>query len=287
MLQIKKLSEVFPCSETQKVILATYTLKDEARRWWMLIRDNNGALTWNQFREIFYEKYFPQCFRDRKVFEFEPLKQGSMPVAEYEAKFIELARFSPHMVDTDYKKARKFEGGLNLDVFDWVGVLKLPKYVNVLDRVMKIEANLAAMKQTKAPTTEWRGKRFGYNFRKGRLFAMNKKQNIGSTSSSSQSSGSTLVCFECGRKQKGVYYRATGICFRCGKTGHIIKDCLLRSDNANRSTTSSAESASAPRSNVRTNTRRETLRQGRVFTLVPGDVQSTNSVVSGKNMKII
>ncbi|XP_028064789.1 uncharacterized protein LOC114267907 [Camellia sinensis] len=154
MLEIEKLFEVFPCTETQNVLLATYMLKDEAQRWWILIRDNNGTLTWDQFREIFNEKYFPQCFQDRKVSEFQELKQGNMSIVEYEAKFTKLALFAPYMVDTDYKKARKFEGGLALDVFDRVGVLKLPKYVDVLDRALMAEANLAAMKQTKAPTIE-------------------------------------------------------------------------------------------------------------------------------------
>ncbi|XP_028096343.1 uncharacterized protein LOC114296255 [Camellia sinensis] len=103
--EMEKLFEEFPCSVTQKVLLAAYTLKDEAQRWWLLVQNNNGDMTWAQFNEIFYNKYFPQCFRDRKVSKFQELKQGKMSVAEYEAKFIELARFSPHMVDTDYKKA--------------------------------------------------------------------------------------------------------------------------------------------------------------------------------------
>ena len=37
LLEMEKLYEVFPCSETQKVLLVTYTLKDEARKWWLLI----------------------------------------------------------------------------------------------------------------------------------------------------------------------------------------------------------------------------------------------------------
>ncbi|XP_028053082.1 uncharacterized protein LOC114257512 [Camellia sinensis] len=169
---MEKLYEVFPCSETQKVkvLLATYTLKDEARRWWLLIRSGNGNMTLAQFNAIFYDKYFPQCFRDQKLSEFQGLKQGRMSVVEYKAKFTELARFAPHMVDTDYKKARKFEGGLDLEVFDRVGVLKLPTYVEVLDRSLMAEATLAAMKQGKAPittTTEWRGKRSGFGFKKG------------------------------------------------------------------------------------------------------------------------
>ncbi|XP_028052079.1 uncharacterized protein LOC114256624 [Camellia sinensis] len=115
LLKIEKLFEVFSCTETQKVLLMTYTLKDEARRWWLLIRNSNGNMIWAQFNEILYNKYFPQCFRDRKVSEFQELKQGKMSVAEYEAKFTELAKFAPHIVDTDYKKAQKFEGGLDLE----------------------------------------------------------------------------------------------------------------------------------------------------------------------------
>ncbi|XP_028054802.1 uncharacterized protein LOC114259002 [Camellia sinensis] len=151
LLEIEKLFEVFPCTETQKVLLATYTLKDEAWRWWLLIRNTNGNMTWARFNEIFYDKYFPQCFRDQKVSKFQELKRGRMSIAKYEAKFTELARFALHMVDMDYKKARKFEGGLDLDIFDRVGILKLPTYVEVFDRSLMAEATLAAMKQSKAP----------------------------------------------------------------------------------------------------------------------------------------
>ncbi|GMP51770.1 hypothetical protein CsSME_00017871 [Camellia sinensis var. sinensis] len=55
VLETEKLFEVFPCSEAHKVLLATFTLQEDARRWWMLVRDTNT-------------KYFPQCVRDRKVF---------------------------------------------------------------------------------------------------------------------------------------------------------------------------------------------------------------------------
>ncbi|XP_028092882.1 uncharacterized protein LOC114293061 [Camellia sinensis] len=282
LLEMKKLFEVFPCSEIQKVLLATYTLKDEARRWWLLIYNSNGNMTWAQFNEIFYNKYFLHCFRDRKVSEFQQLKQGRMSVAKYEAKFTKLARFAPHMVDTNYKKARKFEGGLDLEVFDRVGILKVPTYVEVLDKAIMTEATLVAMKQAKAPTTEWRSKRPEYNFKKGRSFS--KKQNTGSSSSFSQSSGSIPNYPDCRRKHKRVCHRASNAYYWCGKVGHMMKDCPLGLENANRLAASSAGSASVAWSNARTNvkgnTRNETLKQGRVFALVPGAVQNTEPVVS-------
>ncbi|XP_028068691.1 uncharacterized protein LOC114271263 [Camellia sinensis] len=205
-----------------------------------------------------------------------------MSVAKYEAKFTELARFAPHMVDTDYKKARKFEGELDLEVFDRVGVIKLPTYVEVLDRSLMADATLAAMKQGKAPattTTEWRGKRSGFGFKKSRSF-VSKKQNTGTSNSSSQSTGFIPVCSDCGKRHRGVYYRTSGACFRCGQPGHVVKDCPLRSETTSRPTASSAGSASVARTNAKANTEKEPLRQGRVFALVPGDVPNTYTVVS-------
>ncbi|XP_028103718.1 uncharacterized protein LOC114302838 [Camellia sinensis] len=205
-----------------------------------------------------------------------------MSVAEYEAKFTELARLAPHMVDIDYKKARKFEGGLDLDVFHRVGVLKLPIYVEVLDRALMAEAILATKKQAPALTTKWKGKRSGFNFKKGRSFP--KGQNTGSSSSSSQNSGSIPNYPDCGRKNKGTCYCASSACFRCGKTNHMVRDCPLRSNDVNYPIASLAESTSVAKTNARANTRgnigNEILRQGRVFALVLGDVQNTKSVVS-------
>lgn len=83
-----------------------------------------------------------------------------MTVAEYEAKFTELARYAPHMVNTDYKKIRKFEGGLDVEVLDRVNVLKLVKNVDVLDRALMSKANIAALKMSKSTiTTEGESKK--------------------------------------------------------------------------------------------------------------------------------
>ncbi|XP_028093463.1 uncharacterized protein LOC114293570 [Camellia sinensis] len=118
VLGIENLFEVFPCTEAQKVQLAAFTLEDEARRWWMLTRTVHQGLTWDRFSELFYDKYFPQSMRDKRVTKFETLRQGNKTVAEYEAQFTELAQFAPHMVYTDYMKARKFEGGLRTAIVD-------------------------------------------------------------------------------------------------------------------------------------------------------------------------
>ncbi|MCI91906.1 hypothetical protein A2U01_0113201, partial [Trifolium medium] len=48
--------------------------------------------TWARFKREFLTKYFPTDERNHKVIEFMELKQGSMYVSEYAAKFEELCR---------------------------------------------------------------------------------------------------------------------------------------------------------------------------------------------------
>ncbi|XP_028124956.1 uncharacterized protein LOC114321922 [Camellia sinensis] len=189
VLGMEKLFEVFPCTKAQKVQLATFTLEDDTRRSWMLVRDDNKDVTWTHFLEIFYEKYFPQCVWDRKIAEFMELKQGNKSIAEYEAQFIEFTRFAPHMVDTDYKKARQFEGGLRDPILDKINVLKLPTYVDILDRALMAERNVANRKQN----FKWKDRR--HNFYKGTP-TTNKKLKFGNSSNfgSTQSGNSVPTC---------------------------------------------------------------------------------------------
>ena len=61
-------------------------------------------------------KYFPAIARHIKAQEFLELKQGTMTVMKYVAKFIELARFANDYVAIDMAKVRKFEIGLKLSI---------------------------------------------------------------------------------------------------------------------------------------------------------------------------
>ena len=53
-------------------------------------------------------KYFPVSARHAKAWEFLELKQGTMTMLEYVAKFTELVRFADDYVATYMAKVRKF-----------------------------------------------------------------------------------------------------------------------------------------------------------------------------------
>ena len=61
-------------------------------------------------------KYFPDTARHAKAQVFLELKQGTMTVMEYVARFTELSRFADDYVATNMAKVRRFENGLKLSI---------------------------------------------------------------------------------------------------------------------------------------------------------------------------
>ena len=57
-----------------------------------------------------------------------------MTVPQYVTKFNELARFAPHQVDMEERKARRFEQGLKPWLYDKITALQIdnyPKHINI------------------------------------------------------------------------------------------------------------------------------------------------------------
>ncbi|KAA0035689.1 gag-protease polyprotein [Cucumis melo var. makuwa] len=59
-----------------------------------------SQITWQQFKESFYAKFFSASLRDAKRQEFLNLEQGDMTVEQYDAEFDMLSRFAPEMIAT-------------------------------------------------------------------------------------------------------------------------------------------------------------------------------------------
>ena len=105
-------------SDTAKIKLAAFQLESESQVWWNWDKTSRDleAMTWAEFHGLFMSKYFPATARHAKAQEFLELRQGTMTVMEYMARFTELARFGDDYVATDMAKVRRFENLLKLSI---------------------------------------------------------------------------------------------------------------------------------------------------------------------------
>ena len=148
--EVEKAFQICRVADDQKTLFASYLLKGEANFWWEAIRPRElrdevvgenemadeargeGSISWRRFKELFFERYFPISMCDRMEARFLELKQGDMSVAEYEAKFNELARFAPHLISTERRKAKRFEQGLKPWLYNKVVVFEIDNYARMV-----------------------------------------------------------------------------------------------------------------------------------------------------------
>ena len=118
-MQIEKVLEAMKIiSDATRIRLAAFQLEGEAQVWWKWAKTSRDleAMTWAEFQELFMGKYFPNTAGYAKAQEFLELKQGTMTMMDYVARFTELARFADDYVATNMAKVRRFENGLKLSI---------------------------------------------------------------------------------------------------------------------------------------------------------------------------
>ena len=94
-------------------------------------------------------KYFPDTARHAKAQEFLELKQGTMTVMDYVARFIELARFVEGYVATDMAKVRRFENGLKLSIRGRIVGLRLQDMDSMVWTTLTTEREIEDARSTR------------------------------------------------------------------------------------------------------------------------------------------
>ncbi|KAL8105920.1 hypothetical protein AgCh_029652 [Apium graveolens] len=245
--EIEKSFALVKVKEEQRVEFASYYLKNEATYWWETVKTLEGTnvITWERFKELFLEKYFPQFFQDQMEVKFLELKQGNISVADYESKFEELSRYVPSYVDTDRKKAKKFQQGLKPWIRGKVFIFELDTYAGVVQKAMIVETESEmSQKEKESKKRKFEGNECQSqpgkfpNFKKckfqpGRNFNF-KKQNAGdggqgnrpvNVNQPNQLRLTFPDCQVCGKKHGGVCNKLNTVYFKCNQKGHYSREC--------------------------------------------------------------
>ncbi|CAA0825696.1 Uncharacterized mitochondrial protein AtMg00860, partial [Striga hermonthica] len=108
--------EVMECPDKYRVVCAQLQLTGDARLWWnaywSMRPSEKAGCTWDMFKELVREKYYPSYYRAEMERQFLALQQGTRTVDEYEREFTRLAAFVPHQVRTEAQRAQRFIDGL-------------------------------------------------------------------------------------------------------------------------------------------------------------------------------
>ena len=94
-------------------------------------------------------KYFPDTTRHAKAQEFLKLKQGTMTVMDYVARFTELAHFADDYVATDMAKVRRFENGLKLSIQGRIVGLRVRDMDSMVGMALTIEREIKDARSTR------------------------------------------------------------------------------------------------------------------------------------------
>ncbi|KAL0539787.1 hypothetical protein IC582_024005 [Cucumis melo] len=261
------------CPEDQKVQCAVFMLTDRGTAWWetteRMLGGDVSQITWQQFKESFYAKFFPASLRDAKRQEFLNLEQGDMTVEQYDAEFDMLSRFAPEMIATEAARADKFVRGLRLDIQGLVRAFRPATHADAL----RLAVDLSLQERANSSKTAGRGSTSGQkrkaeqqpvpvpqrNFRPGGEFRSFQQKPF----EAGEAARGKPLCTTCGKHHLGRCLFGTRTCFKCRQEGHTADRCPLRLTGIAQN-----QGAGAPH-------------QGRVFATSRTEAEKAGTVVTG------
>ncbi|TYK30801.1 pol protein [Cucumis melo var. makuwa] len=211
LMPIETIFRYIKCPDDQKVQCAVFFLKDRGTTWWetaeRMLGDEVSKITWEQFKESFYAKFFSAIVKYDKQQEFVNLEQGDMTVEEYDAKFDMLSHFAPNVVKDEATKTEKFVRALDLSLHERADPSKAADKGSTLGQKRKVESQPVLAPQQ--------------DLRSGGVFKRHRQELV--------AAGRTLrelaACRRCGRVHGGRCLIGSGVCFRCKQPGHTANVC--------------------------------------------------------------
>ncbi|TYK11150.1 gag protease polyprotein [Cucumis melo var. makuwa] len=226
------------CPEDQKLQCAISMLTDRGTAWWetteRMLGGDVGQITWQQFKESFYAKFFSASLRDAKRQEFLNLEQDDMTVEQYDVEFDMLSRFAPEMIATEAARADKFVRGLRLDIQGLVRAFPPATYADAL----RLAVDLSLQERANSSKVASRGSTSGQkrkaeqqpisvphrNFKSGGEFRRFQQKPF----ETGDAARGKPLCTTCGKHHLGRCLFGTRICFKCRQEGHTADRYPMR-----------------------------------------------------------
>ncbi|KAL0558804.1 hypothetical protein IC582_003386 [Cucumis melo] len=283
LTSIETIFRYMKCPEDQKVQCAVFFLEDRGTAWWetaeRMLGGDVSKITWEQFKENFYAKFFSANVKHAKLQEFLNLEQGDMTVEQYDVEFVILSRFSPDVVRDEAAKTEKFVRGLRLDLQGIVRALRPATHADAL----RIALDLSLHERADSSKAAGRGPALGQKrkvetqpdvipqrtLRSGGVFQRHRRE----LAAAGRNLRELPSCTTCGRVHGGRCLAGSGVCFRCRQPGHTADACPQKSVE-----TTPHQPSASQQGRVFATTRLEAERAGTVH--VGLEVEPLGSVLS-------
>ncbi|XP_035838246.1 uncharacterized protein LOC118485856 [Helianthus annuus] len=224
------------------------------------------------FRNIFYDKYFSTADKEAYIREYAVIRQGSdEPASEFITRFSRLASIVGDVAGSAEVQAEKCKWAVNDRIRKSIMYIKFKDITEVADAIKTFEFErkefLSRTGDNKKRNREGQFKQeigqssttpphqarkvqgnpnFGNQARPWQPRIQNPRpaQNqiqlyaepIRAQPLNQQVNPNQItypLCNTCGKRHQSVCHRSTGACFRCGQTGHMIKECPKKDTKKN------------------------------------------------------
>ncbi|KAL5758671.1 hypothetical protein ACOSP7_021282 [Xanthoceras sorbifolium] len=114
---LERVFGVIGCSNEQKFSFATFLLKDRAYDWWLSVQWQNPiAVSWNEFKRLFNDHFYPSFYHNLKMNELYRLVQG---------RWIELIKDYDCTIEYHLRKANVVADALSRKTSSSIAHLKM------------------------------------------------------------------------------------------------------------------------------------------------------------------